>query len=105
MPPSPLSPSRFCSLSPPPRLLFPATAPPYPLSPFPADATAALPSLSFSRRYRPLLPTRPSPSALSPSPTAAAALLSSQQGNLEKRRDSFASEKSNVTLLLNFLFS
>ncbi|GMN53224.1 hypothetical protein TIFTF001_022361 [Ficus carica] len=43
----------------------------------------------------PSTPTRPSPSPLSPSPTAATA-LSSQQGHLEKRCDSFASEKSKV---------
>ncbi|GMN51432.1 hypothetical protein TIFTF001_020585 [Ficus carica] len=85
------------------RPLPPATTPPNPLSPSLADAAAAFPSLSFSRQCCPILPTRPSPFPLSPSPVAAA--FSSQQGCLEKRRDSFASKKSKVTLLLNFLFS
>ncbi|GMN52170.1 hypothetical protein TIFTF001_021324 [Ficus carica] len=73
--------------------VLPATVPPYPLSPSPVDAATALPSLFFSRRHRPLLPTRPLPSPLSPSP-AATTTLSSQQGCLKKRRDTFSSEKS-----------
>ncbi|GMN46347.1 hypothetical protein TIFTF001_015537 [Ficus carica] len=103
------------------RPLLPTTTPPYPLTPSPNDATVTLRSLSFSchpHRRPPfsllLLTTPPTPPL--PSPPSKAIALPSQSysrcrhtlflaRSSRKRCDSFASEKSKVTLLLNFLFS